>query len=251
MNRIIFIGTAGGRGSVFRLLRRSGGFLIYLSNTWMHVDPGPGAFVYLHQMNFDLRNLDLVVLSHVHLDHSSDINAVLESSTDGGKLNHVGVFAPKEAFEGKNRVILPFLVERLRVKGYFQEGEPLYYKGAEVLPVMKHTHHGADTYALLFNKRILYVSCALYEDRMLAKYPKEVDVMIINTTLYKKTKPIDHLSVDDAKVLIKNLRPKLAILTHFGWEFLTHHDPRKVAREVEEYTGVKTISAEDGMEVLL
>ncbi len=251
MDRIVFLGTAGGRASVFRFLRRSGGFLLFLSGGLVHVDPGPGAFVYLHQMGIDPRSIDLVVLSHIHLDHSSDINAVVESATDGGKTKNVAVFAPESAFEGHERVILPFIRQRLAMEGFLKEGKELSYKGVSVKAVMKHTHHGAETYALLFNNRVLYVSCALYEERMLQVYPYGVDVMIINTTLYRKTKQIDHLTVEDAERLIANLKPKKAILTHFGYELLIDHDPEAVARELSQKYGIPVLSAKDFMEVIL
>ncbi|MEJ7620118.1 MAG: MBL fold metallo-hydrolase [Aquificaceae bacterium] len=251
MDRIVFLGTAGGRASVFRFLRRSGGFLLFLSGSLVHVDPGPGAFVYLHQLGVDPRSIDLVVLSHIHLDHSSDVNAVIESATDGGKIRHVSLFAPRSAFEGHHRVVLPFIRERLVMEGFLREGELLSYKSVSVKAVMKHTHHGAETYALLFNGRILYVSCALYEERMLQMYPHNVDVMIINTTLYRKTKPIDHLTVEDAERLICGLRPKKVILTHFGYEFLLQHDPERVAKELSQKYGIPVIPAKDFMEVVL
>jgi hypothetical protein len=114
---------------------------------------------------------------------------------------------------------------------------------------MKHKHHHTETYAILYNERILYVSCALYEDRMLEVYPKGLDLMIINTTLYKKTKYIEHLTVQDAKKLLAHLKPKLAILTHFGYEILMNHQLQDIALEVERETGVKTLCAYDGMEV--
>ena len=251
LDRIIFLGTAGGRASVFRFLRRSGGFLIWLSGNLIHVDPGPGAFVYLHQLGIDPRNIDLVALSHIHLDHSSDVNAIIESATDGGKIRNVALFAPKTAFEGHQRVVLPFIRERLSKEGYFQEGLELFYKSVKVKAIMKHVHHGAETYALLFNDKVLYVSCALYEDRMLQMYPKEVDLIIVNTTLYEKTKPIDHLSVRDAEKLISHLRPKKVILTHFGYEFLTQHDTKAVAQELSHKYQLPVIAAEDFMEVAI
>lgn len=251
MDRIVFLGTAGGRASVFRYLRRSGGFLLYLSDNLVHVDPGPGAFVYLHQLGIDPRYIDLVVLSHIHLDHSSDVNSVIESATDGGKLRRTAMFAPRSAFEGSQRVVLPFIRERLAMEGFLKEGEELSFGAVSVKAVMKHTHHGAETYALLFNGKVLYVSCALYEDRMLEMYPRNVKVMIINTTLYRKRKPIDHLTVEDAEKLILNLNPQKVILTHFGYEFLTQHDPKRVAEELSQKHGVPVISAEDFMEVSL
>ncbi|WP_448587922.1 MBL fold metallo-hydrolase [Thermocrinis sp.] len=251
-DRLIFIGTAGGRASVFRHIRRSGGFLLRLSDLWVHTDPGPGAFVYLHQMGFKPTNLDCVVLSHIHLDHSADINSVIESATDGGKKREIVLFAPRSAFEGENRVVLPFIrKERIAKEFILEEGKEHEFKGLHIKAVMRHTHHRTETYAILYNRRILYVSCALYEDRMLEAYPKGLDVMILNTTLYKKTKYIEHLTVQDAKKLLSHLKPKLAILTHFGYEVLLNHNLDDIAREVEKETGVKTLCAFDGMEVAL
>ncbi|MDW8433719.1 MAG: MBL fold metallo-hydrolase [Aquificaceae bacterium] len=251
MDRIVFLGTAGGRASVFRFLRRSGGFLLWLSGKLVHVDPGPGAFVYLHQLGIDPKSIDLVVLSHIHLDHSSDVNAVIESATDGGNIRNVALFAPKSAFEGDSRVVLPFIRKRLAQEGFLEERRELSYKDLVVKAVMRHTHHEAETYALLFNERILYVSCALYEERMLEFYPKNVELMIINTTLYKKTKPIDHLTVGDAEKLIEHLKPKKVILTHFGYEFLMKHNPKVVAEELSKRHNLPVLSAEDFMEVRL
>jgi ribonuclease BN (tRNA processing enzyme) len=172
-DKLIFLGTAGGRASVFRYLRRSGGFLLRLSNLWVHTDPGPGAFVYLHQMGFDPRQINCVVLSHIHLDHSADINSVIESATDGGKKREVVLFAPRSALEGENRVVLPFIrKERLAGEFILEEGKEYNYKGLRIKAIMKHKHHHTETYAILYNERILYVSCALYEDRMLEVYPK-------------------------------------------------------------------------------
>ncbi|MCX8060101.1 MAG: MBL fold metallo-hydrolase, partial [Aquificaceae bacterium] len=99
--------------------------------------------------------------------------------------------------------------------------------------------------------RLLYVSCALYEDRMLNLYPKGVDLMIVNTTLYRKVVPIDHLTVEDAYRLIVNLKPRKAVLTHFGYELLMQHDPKELAMELSKRCGVPVVAAEDFMEVEL
>ncbi len=251
-DKLIFLGTAGGRASVFRYLRRSGGFLLRISGLWVHTDPGPGAFVYLHQIGFDPRQIDCVVLSHIHLDHSADLNSVIESATDGGKRREVVLFAPKSAFEGESRVVLPFVrKERLAGEFVLEEGKEYDYRGLRIKAVMKHIHHNTETYAILYNEKILYVSCALYEDRMLEVYPKGLDLMIINTTLYKKKRYIEHLTVQEAKRLLFYLKPKLAILTHFGYEILMDHNLEDIALEVEKETGVKTLCADDGMEVEL
>jgi len=75
------------------------------------------------------------------------------------------------------------------------------------------------------------------------------NTLLIDTLI--KTKPIDHLTVEDAERLISNLKPKKAILTHFGYEFITQHDPKRIAHELSEKYNLPVIPAEDFMEVHL
>jgi len=57
---------------------------------------------------------------------------------------------------------------------------------------------------------------------------------------------IDHLSLDDVKVLLKKTRAKAAVLTHFGMRML-QAKPWEVAERLSEETGKKVIAARDGM----
>jgi phosphoribosyl 1,2-cyclic phosphodiesterase len=58
--------------------------------------------------------------------------------------------------------------------------------------------------------------------------------------------PLDHLSMPDAERLIKEIKPKIAILTHFGMG-VWRAKPGLVAAELTEKTGIKVIAAADGM----
>ncbi len=46
--------------------------------------------------------------------------------------------------------------------------------------------------------------------------------------------------------MISQVRPRLAIITHFGLEMLKA-DPLNEAREIQRITGVQTIAAQDGL----
>jgi len=244
--KIIFLGTAGGRIVTFNLIRRSGGFLIEKNGNYLHVDPGPGAFVYLHQLGIDYKKIDLVVLSHYHLDHSADLNTVLEAATNGGKYKNVSLFAPKSAVIGEDRVLLPYLRRRLVKEEFFSEGSEHTYKHWKVKAVIRHKHHGTETYGLYINDKLVYISCGGFEERMLELYPKSPKVMIINTTFYRKRNHIEHLSVEDAEILIKELKPKRAVITHYSLEML-EENPEKVAEELSDKTGIEVISAKDNL----
>ena len=244
--KIIFLGTAGGRIVTFNLIRRSGGFLIEKNGNYLHVDPGPGAFVYLHQLGIDYKKIDLVVLSHYHLDHSADLNTVLEAATNGGKYKNVSLFAPKSAVIGEDRVLLPYLRRRLVKEEFFSEGSEHTYKHWKVKAVIRHKHHGTETYGLYINDELVYISCGGFEERMLELYPEKPKVMIINTTFYRKRNHIEHLSVEDAEILIKELKPKRAVITHYSLEML-EENPEKVAEELSDKTGIEVISAKDNL----
>ena len=247
--RIIFLGTAGGRVTTFRLVRRSGGFLLDLGNQKVHVDPGPGAFVYLKEKGIDYRDIDLIVVSHIHLDHTADLNTLVEACTDGGKHRNLALFAPRSAVEGKDRVLLPYLRRRLTKIGILSEGVELTYRDLKVRAVMRHSHHGAETYGLSFGENeVVYLSCARYEERMLELYPRNPKVFIINTTFYSRRGDIDHLSVEEVKELISACGADTTVITHFSME-MHQKDPERVAQELSQELGLKVVSARDGMEL--
>ena len=57
---------------------------------------------------------------------------------------------------------------------------------------------------------------------------------------------IDHLSLDEVKILLKRTRAKPVVLTHFGMRML-QAKPWEMAERLSEETGVKVIAARDGM----
>ena len=249
-SKVTFLGTAGGRVTTFRLVRRSGGFLVDLEGVKAHVDPGPGAFVYLKEKGIDYREIDLVVLSHIHLDHSADVNTLIEACTDGGRRRGLSLVAPRSAVEGKDRVVLPYLMDRLERIGILREGVSIEINGVRVRAIMRHTHHGVETYGLEIGGCIIYLSCARYDERMLEVYPKNPRMMILSTTFYKRRPGIDHLSVEEVKEFIAECRPELTVLTHFSME-MHQKDPDLVAAELREELGLNVIAAHDGMEIEL
>ena len=86
MNKIKFLGTGGGRFVVSKQLRKSGGIWISLDNTNILIDPGPGSLInsLSSKPKLNPRELDGVILSHRHIDHSNDVNIIIEAMTNGG-----------------------------------------------------------------------------------------------------------------------------------------------------------------------
>lgn len=57
-----------------------------------------------------------------------------------------------------------------------------------------------------------------------------------------------HLSTEDAAKVISEVKPEIAVLTHFGAKMI-FSSPTAEAKFVEQQTGVRTIAATDGMQV--
>ena len=57
-----------------------------------------------------------------------------------------------------------------------------------------------------------------------------------------------HMSVDDFEALVKEVKPKLAIMTHLGMKFIMEY-PEREAQRVTQNTGIKVLAARDGMRI--
>ncbi len=74
------------------------------------------------------------------------------------------------------------------------------------------------------------------------------DILILNVPLPGDKGGEHNLDTNSAIQIISAVRPKVAILTHFGLEMLKA-DPLQEAREVQRITGIQTIAARDGLTV--
>ena len=76
-----------------------------------------------------------------------------------------------------------------------------------------------------------------------------VDYLILNVL---RSQPIEnheiieHLAVGDAKTIIARVKPKTAILTHFGFKMI-QEGPDAIAERLSDETGVNVMAARDGM----
>lgn len=93
MEVLTFLGTAGARVMVAKQLLASGGLWLDLGGTEVMLDPGPGALVQATRRKLKPAHLSAIILSHKHLDHSGDINAMIEAMTEGGFRHRGKVFA--------------------------------------------------------------------------------------------------------------------------------------------------------------
>ena len=75
---VIFLGTGGDSYVIGKQLRASGGIILQLDEDQYHIDPGPGSLVMARESGINLRANTALFVTHNHLNHANDINAVID-----------------------------------------------------------------------------------------------------------------------------------------------------------------------------
>jgi phosphoribosyl 1,2-cyclic phosphodiesterase len=246
---IKFLGTAGARFVMIKQLRASGGIWVSYQGTNVLIDPGPGSIVRCSSSKpkLDPSKLDAIILTHRHLDHASDINVMIEAMTEGGFKKRGSVFCPQDSV-GENGIILKYAlgfpqeIKILKAKHSYKAGDFQFQTS------MRHIHP-VETYGLKFNIRNTSVSL-LTDTRyfpQLADFYR-ADLLIICVVFFQPRPEIDHLSLSEAESLIKDIKPKKAILTHFGMTMLKAK-PHLQAEKLTQKLGLEVLAAYDGMSI--
>jgi phosphoribosyl 1,2-cyclic phosphodiesterase len=254
MISVRFLGTAGARFMVAKQIRASGGMWFTFAGdagtTQIHVDPGPGALVRATSAvpPCDPVELDAIALSHKHLDHSGDINVMIEAMTVGGFRPKGALLAPLDAYEGE-AVIFPYAARFVPVRHVLEEqAGPYLVNDVEIRTSIKHKH-GVQTYGLHFRHEettISYMPCGRFFDGLAEDYAlHKPDVLIVNVLRYRDTMKVDHLNFDECTHVLRTVRPKVAVLTHFSTRML-EAGPERLARELEDDLGIRVFAAHDG-----
>lgn len=242
-----FLGTSGARFVMIRQLRRSGGLWLRCAATNVLIDPGPGCLVHCAKSRpkLDPAGLDVIILTHRHLDHSNDINVMIEAMTEGGFKKRGIVFCPADALE-TDPVILRYIRNFPGEIRVLEAGKKYRAGNFEFQTSPRHIHP-VETYGLKF--MISGKSCGLLSDTRyfpeLADFYK-TDILVACVVFPEPRPAIDHLSLADLRLLLPILKPQKTVLTHFGMGMLKAK-PRLAARTLSDELDLEVIAASDGM----
>ncbi|MEK6656162.1 MAG: MBL fold metallo-hydrolase, partial [Nitrospirota bacterium] len=219
------------------------------------LDPGPGALVKCAKSkpSIDATALNAIILSHLHIDHSNDVNILIDAITGGGHRKGGVLFAPKEALEGDDAVVFKYLRNFLE-DIVVLEAERNYKIGdIEFSTSIKH-QHTAETYGIKFNingHNISFIADTRFFPELIDSY-KGSDMLIVNVVSHTLPEKINikHLCLDDVKEIIKEVKPSKAVITHFGMTMLKAK-PWVLAEQLSNELGIEVIAASDGMTIEL
>jgi ribonuclease BN (tRNA processing enzyme) len=174
---------------------------------------------------------------------------MIEAMTEGGFKKRGTLFASKDALE-EDPVVLKY------VMGYVERVEVLkedseYQIGDIRFSTARRHQHRVETYGLNFNtspRTISFITDTRFFPELSDLYRGEILVIHVVRLKPIGDDPIDHLSIEDVKSILKKAKPRLTILTHFGMTMIKAK-PWIVAAELEKELGLKVIAASDGMKI--
>jgi len=253
-NKIIFLGTGGGRIVVANQIAATGGFVIQLNGTQIHIDPGPGALVRARQYGIKPSKTDIVYITHHHIDHVNDINAVIDAITLGGVYKKGVLISTKTVIEGSDDEIAwlqPFYRDKLAQCIIARTGDSFEIRNLKFTATPT-KHDISENIGLRIDSNeisIGYTSDTCYFPE-LAEAFRGVSVLIANVLRPGKDHWKTHFCSEDVVKLITDVRPELAIIQHYGAKMLKAN-PIYEAREIQRRTGIRTIAATDGFKLEL
>jgi phosphoribosyl 1,2-cyclic phosphodiesterase len=238
------MGTAGARFMVARQVAASGGLFLEDGDTRLALDPGPGAIVQYAQRGIDLTTLDAIVLSHRHLDHSGDVNVMLEGMTDGGFQHRGQLFCPSDALD-QDPVVLQYVRRFPREIVRLAPETSYSVNGTSFTTSGLHVHQSA-TFGFRFGSKLGWVTDSGYYDGIAEQH--KADVMLIHTVLRDCVPTLPHLCIADAERIIREAKPRRAFLTHYGMT-VWRANPTEIAEQMSQRTGIEVLAAHDGLSI--
>ncbi|MEK6950137.1 MAG: MBL fold metallo-hydrolase [Nanoarchaeota archaeon] len=252
MSSILFLGTAGTSIVASRQLRASGGVILQLEDIQFHLDPGPGALLKGKEYGINFLQTTAILVSCQQLSHCNDLNVVIEAMTHGGIDQHGLVLGSKSVLAPLDGTY-PYLTKHHRQ--LVEKVIPLdqnHKVGIGLVEINTLSVSQADPTAAGFKFfcprfTLSYTGHTTVTDQLLSELAG-TDILIVSVPFPGNTASGLYLDTEKATTLVSMIKPRVAVLTHFGLEMLKA-DPLVEAREIQRLTGVPTIAAHDGLKI--
>jgi len=219
----------------------------------MGVDPGPGAVLRMKELGLDPTKNNAIFVSHCHPDHYTDAEVMIEGMTQGG-LRKMGTLIGSESVikgaDGFEKPISDFHLSKPEKVVAMRGGERRALNEWCMLEGTKTIHSDPMGIGFVLSTpegAIGYTSDTQLFDGLAQQF-KGTRVLILNVIRPMERRIQWHLCTEDAAKVIAEVKPKLAVLTHFGIA-MYNENPSKQCEWISRQTGINTIAAKDGMSI--
>jgi phosphoribosyl 1,2-cyclic phosphodiesterase len=250
---VVFLGTGGGRFTTITQKRRTGGIRILSNRLNLHIDPGPGALIYSLQAGLNPQKIKAVLVSHRHPDHYTNAEILVEAMTRGMLKKRGSIAAPPKILIGNNETgpaISAYHQQMMKNVIVVQPGVN-FMVGKTKVSATKARHTDPEAVGYRFEipevGDIGYTGDTEYFEGIEDQY-SGVRVLIVSVMRPLGSPWTGHMTPKEAVKLVDDVKPEIAIATHFGMKML-FSGPNYEVKLIQEKTGVPTVAAFDGMKL--
>jgi ribonuclease BN (tRNA processing enzyme) len=243
-----FLGTGGGRFVTGMQRRKTGGIILKTEETQVHIDPGPGALVETHE-NADPEETEALVVSHAHLDHANDAEAIIEMMVEAyDQAGHV--YTNETSLEGYSDLEKKISNYHSNLCGdvnILEEGSEHEFKDLEI-ESQQMFHSDPKTAGFTISsgeKKIGFWTDTEFSKELVDLY-EGCDTVVVYCSRPREAPIESHTSLDDIPDMMDEISPSTVIVTHFGYKFL-EQDLEAQEKWLDEDIDAKVVFAEDGM----
>jgi phosphoribosyl 1,2-cyclic phosphodiesterase len=232
--------------------RATGGIWFHYGGCAGVIDPGPGSLVHICAADPPLSPIDIkaIILTHRHIDHSSDLNPLTEGMTLKSKEKRGEILMTEDCSEEGDSVLLRYFEKKVKHIHRHRDGKKTELPGNVSVESVIHAHHAVECYGLIFRKPGLPTWGLISDTAALPHFPErygECDTLVINAAMLFPWSRLDHMSLPDVASMLQLLHPRLALITHMGGMLLDYGSKRIESRLSTKRTRV--IAATDGLVV--
>ena len=259
-DELVILGSGGGRHHIRTQHRATGGFLFKFNGLQTHIDPGPGAIVRINEFREDPVKTEIFIVTHAHVDHYSDLSAIIESSREllHDKNHNYYKKGLLITTDDVIHLISDYHLQMVEKIVTFKACDTLKYKDAEIVGtkvVHSPNNVGFGVRFNLENYSLAYTSDTMVFDGFSKQY-NGVNILILNLLRPDSVTCKRHVCTDEVIPYLNKIDPHLEtlIISHFG-SFMDgprsqkNHVPSQVAK-LQKRTNIKRIvAAEDGLKL--
>ncbi len=229
---------------------RSQAAILVESDLPLLIDCGAGTLLRLEQAGVGLEPLDTVVLTHLHLDHVSDLLA-LANARYLSELPGLEIWGPKgtEAYFKTVQSAYPNL-EKMKIAVHeVRPMDSFSVKGNDLFAEEARHSVTALAYRIEAEEKVLVYSGDSEPSARVAALAAGADLLVHECSFPEPFEVTNHTTPRMLGNLLKNVNARRVVLTHLYPQAQGHEE--EMAREVEELSRVPTVTGWDMMTMVL
>lgn len=199
------------------LHRGSSSYLVQTSENNILVDVGPSVVRRLLEYGFTTRDVDVIILTHFHVDHTADFSTFLFASNYDvePRTKKLIVVAGKglNEFYGGLLAVYPWIAPKSYEISFYEMPEGTLKEGGLVLATAPMVHNGESIGVRIEEQKSVVFSGDTDYTQNLIDVARETNLLVVECSFpYKKAN--GHLNLDALYKIVDQAKPKRVILTH-------------------------------------